>query len=330
MLTTSAPTSGRISFGLASLHACRHSARLSDPRASPLDLERWQYADPDHGLTLRGWYTPPRDLPLLHVLHGNGLCARTYTAMLTPLADHFDLWLCDTQGHGDSDAGERFLGWNANAAMASRAFRAHHPTPSVPVFAVGHSFGGVLTALMAAADPSLFQRIVLLDPVIYTPAVAAMVAVLDRTRLQGLLPLVRATRRRRTRWASRNEAFARFRGRGVFADWQDDALRAYVDHGLREDGEGITLKCPPTIEAAIFGSGPVGLWRQLDRLATPTLLVHGDRTLPFVAPSARRLAARNPHVQVKAVAGSHCFMLAEPESAAERVLTFLSGEGAAP
>jgi pimeloyl-ACP methyl ester carboxylesterase len=288
-----------------------------------LDLERWQHADPEHGLTLRGWHTPRRGLPLLHVLHGNGLCARTYTPMLAPLAERFDLWLCDAQGHGDSDAGERFLGWNANAAMVARAFRAHHPKPHVPAFAVGHSFGGVTTALMAAADPSLFQRLVLLDPVIYTPLVAASVALLERTGLQGLLPLVRATRRRRTRWPSRDDAFARFRGRGVFADWRDDALRAYVDHGLREDGEGVTLKCPTSIEATIFSSGPVGLWRQLDRLATPTLLIHGDRTLPFVGPSARRLAARHPRVHVDAIQGSHCFMLAQPEATAARVAAFL-------
>lgn len=298
--------------------------RAPPTHSTPLHLERWQYADPEHGLTLRGWRTPPRGRPLLHVLHGNGLCARTYAPMLEPLAEHVDLWLCDAQGHGDSDAGVRFLGWNANAAMVARAFRAHHPAPQVPVFAVGHSFGGVLTALMAAADPALFRRLVLLDPVIYTPTVAAMVAVLDRTGLQGLLPLVRATRRRRTRWPSREEAFARFRGRGVFADWQDAALRAYVEHGLREEGEGVTLKCPTHIEAAIFSTGPVGLWRQLDRLATPTLLVHGDRTLPFVAPSARRLAARRLQVRVDAIAGSHCFMLAEPEATAGRIAAFLA------
>ncbi|MFN9965533.1 MAG: alpha/beta fold hydrolase [Lysobacteraceae bacterium] len=286
-------------------------------------LEPWSHRDPMHGLVLRGWRTPPRGLPLLHVLHGNGLCARTYAPMLAPLAERFDLWLCDAQGHGDSEAGGHFLGWNANAAMAARAFRAHLPQPSVPIVGLGHSFGGVLTALMASADPGLFRRIVLLDPVIYTPAVAGVIAVIERLGWEGVLPLVRATRRRRTRWASRDEAFDRLRGRGVFADWRDEALRAYVDHGLRDDGEGVALKCPPRIEAAIFGSGPRGLWSHLDRLATPTLLVHGDRTLPFVAPSARRLARRHAHVRVDAIAGSHCFMLAEPEATAARVADLL-------
>jgi pimeloyl-ACP methyl ester carboxylesterase len=210
--------------------------------------------------------------------------------------------------------------------MAARAFRAHHPSPDVPVFGLGHSFGGVLTALMASGAPGLFQRTVLLDPVIYTPAVNTMMGLLEATRLQGLLPLVRATHRRRTQWASRREAFERLRGRGVFADWQDAALQAYVDHALHEDGSGARLKCPTHIEAAIFGSRPQRLWPTLERLTVPTLLLHGDRTLPFVAPSARRLARRRSNVRVESLRGSHCFMLAAPETTAERVARFLADD----
>jgi len=290
-------------------------------------LEPWQASDPVHGLTLRGWASPRRGRPLLHVLHGNGLCSRTYTPMLALLERDFDLWLCDLQGHGDSDAGAEFLGWNANAAMAARAFRVHHPEPTGPVFGLGHSFGGVLTALMASQDPGLFQRTVLLDPVIHTPAVLAMLALLETTGLQGLLPLVRASRRRRAHWRSRSEALERLRGRGVFADWCEAALAAYVEHGLRDTATGVALKCPPALEAAIFGSRPRGLWPRLERLETPTLLIHGDRSLPFVAPSARRLAARNPAVAVEVVTGSHCFMLAEPVVTAERVAAFLNRPG---
>jgi pimeloyl-ACP methyl ester carboxylesterase len=54
------------------------------------------------------------------------------------------------------------------------------------------------------------------------------------------------------------------------------------------------------------------------------LLVHGDDTLPFVAPSARRLAARHPHVQVEPITGSHCFMLAQPVATADRLADFLA------
>src|SRR5690606_32928846 len=108
---------------------------------------------------------------LLHVLHGNGFCGRVYEPMLALLAEHFDLWLSDVQGHGDSDPGERFLGWNRSAELAVEAFEAGRGIfGEVPRYALGHSFGGVLTSLIMARHPQLFRRAVLLDPVIFPPA----------------------------------------------------------------------------------------------------------------------------------------------------------------
>ena len=40
------------------------------------------------------------------------------------LGEHFDLWLSDVQGHGDSDHGGVFRGWNRSAALAVEAFDA--------------------------------------------------------------------------------------------------------------------------------------------------------------------------------------------------------------
>ena len=104
---------------------------------------------------------------MLHFLHGNGFCGRTYEPLLRLLAADFDLWLCDVQGHGDSDHGGRFHGWNRSAELAVEAFAAGRAVfGAVPCFAVGHSFGGVLTSLMLAQQPQLFQRALLLDPVL--------------------------------------------------------------------------------------------------------------------------------------------------------------------
>ena len=121
------------------------------------------------GFTLSGWHTPPSGKPLLHFLHGNGFCGRTYEPMLADLAEHFDLWLCDAQGHGDSEHGGRFHGWNRSAELAVEAFAAGRGIfGEVPRFALGHSFGGVLTCLILARHPELFQRAVLLDPVLFS------------------------------------------------------------------------------------------------------------------------------------------------------------------
>ncbi len=88
-----------------------------------MSLSPWSHSC-SAGFTLRGWRSEPSGKPLLHFLHGNGFCGRTYEPMLRLLAEDFDLWLCDIQGHGESDHGGRFHGWNRNAEMAVEAFEA--------------------------------------------------------------------------------------------------------------------------------------------------------------------------------------------------------------
>lgn len=290
-----------------------------------MQLERWSQPFPEHGIHLRGWRSPDRGLPLLHLLHGNGLCGRAYAPFLSQLADSFDLWLCDLQGHGDSDAGAGFLGWNRNAELALQTFRAHHPAPRVAVYGVGHSFGGVLTALLAARAEPPFSRVVLLDPVIYPPMLDALIAVLERLGLARYLPLARSALRRRRVFASREEASLRLQGRGVFAGWHEAAFAAWIEHALTDLPDGrVGLKCPPELEARIFASRPRGLWPQLARIAVPTLLLHGRSSMGFVATAANRLARIQPAVCVESVTGGHCFVQESPAATAARVRQFLS------
>lgn len=294
-------------------------------------FESWTYPAPAHGLALRGWLTPPSGKPLLHFLHGNGFCGRTYEPMLRHLATDFDLWLTDLQGHGDSDAGAAFIGWNGNAGLARAAFDAHRQRfGPVPAFAAGHSFGGVLTALMLAAADQPFSRAVLLDPVLFPRSMLAAHALLKLIGRHRNTRLARGARRRRLRWPDRNTAFRALRGRGVYRGWTDEALRAYVDHALRDDGAGtVELKCPPSIEAEVFSSCPRGLWPALRRIAVPTLIVHGDATMPFVRQSAARAATLNPRIRRQQVVGDHCFMQQDPATAAALVRNFLLDAGAA-
>ena len=277
------------------------------------------------GFTLRGWHSPPSGKPLLHFIHGNGFCTRTYEPMLEHLSAHFDLWLCDMQGHGDSDHGGDFRGWNHNAELAVEALIAGLARfGKVRRFACGHSFGGVLTSLIVSAHPVLFERAVLLDPVLFPPKLIL---------LRGLLgwairnPMADGARKRRSHWQDREEAFARLNGRGIFRGWEEEAMWAHIEHALRDDPDGgVTLKCQPSREAEIFESMPQGLWKSLRAIETPVRLIHGEESYPFVKESAARLARLNANVQVEALRGGHCFMQENSRLAAERVREFLVGE----
>lgn len=288
-----------------------------------MQLIPWSY-ESSEGFTLRGWRSPASGRPVLHFLHGNGFCSLAYQPLLTHLGEHFDLWLSDVQGHGDSDHGGVFRGWNRSAALAVEAFEAGRGEyDDVPRFAVGHSFGGVLTGLVLAREPHLFQRAVLLDPVLFS---RRMIGVMGAAALVGLHrrhALARKAATRRSHWPDREAALASLRGRGIFKGWADASLHAYVEHAIGECGEGVVLKCRPSREVEIFSSFPERMWTQMARIQTPTRILYGEHTYPFVPHSVQRLAALNHQVTAQQVPGGHCFMQEDPAAAAEQVVGFL-------
>src|SRR5690606_42061663 len=132
-----------------------------------------------------------------------------------------------------SDHGGEFRGWNHNAELAVEALIAGLARfGNVPRFACGHSFGGVLTSLIVSAHPVLFERAVLLDPVLFPPKLIL---------LRGLLgwairnPMADGARKRRSHWQDLEEAFARLKGRGILLGWEDEAMWSHIEHVLRDD-----------------------------------------------------------------------------------------------
>lgn len=288
-----------------------------------MELIPWSHECAE-GFTLRGWRTPASGRPLLHFLHGNGFCSLTYQPMLMRLGEHFDLWLSDVQGHGDSDHGGVFLGWNRTAALAVEAFEAGRGEyGDVPRFALGHSFGGVLTGLILAAEPQLFQRAVLLDPVLFSRRMIGVMGAAAMVGLHRRHALARKAATRRSHWPDREAAQASLQGRGIFKGWTDAALQAYVEHAIGDCGEGVVLKCRPSREVEIFSSFPERMWQQLSRIQTPTRILYGEQTYPFVPHSVQRLVALNGQVSAQQVAGGHCFMQEDPVTATEQVVAFL-------
>jgi pimeloyl-ACP methyl ester carboxylesterase len=305
----------------------RPQPTLQPPRGDNAAMQwtPWQHPT-DAGFTLRGWHTRPRGKPLLHFLHGNGFCGLAYEPLLKHLHPHYDLWLSDAQGHGQSDHGGRFVGWNRSAELAMAALHAQGKAFSdVPHFGLGHSFGGVLTALILGSREHRFERAVLMDPVIMPPAMLFGLSMASIAGLAQHAPLARQARGRRHHWPSREVAFAQLHGRGVYKGWADEALQAFVDHALKADEQGgVTLCCQPSREAEVFSTGPERLWAQLGRVRTPTTVLQAQHTFPFARDGVKQWELVNSSVNVVVQPGGHCFMQEDPASAARAVLSGLA------
>jgi pimeloyl-ACP methyl ester carboxylesterase len=289
-----------------------------------MQLTPWIFTGRE-GFALRGWYTPPSGKPLLHFIHGNGFCGRAYEPMLAVLAQDFDLWLSDAQGHGDSDPGGRFVGWNRSAELATEALKAHlAPYEHVPRYALGHSFGGVLTCLAAAHHPGLFERAVLLDPVILQPHVLMAAQMTMWTGLASHSELARKARGRRRHWPDRDTARDLLRGRGTYKNWSEEALQAFIDHALRPSADGgVELKCAPEREAEVFSTVAQNLWSALNRIDIPIQVIHAEHTFPFIEASVQQWKSINPNVSDAMTPGGHCFMQENPNRSGQMVKRYL-------
>lgn len=290
-----------------------------------MQLLPWSYPT-RYGFTLRGQHSIPSGKPVLHVLHGNGFCSLMYQPMLRQLTEHFDLFLSDAQGHGDSDHGGDFIGWHQSADLALEAFIAHQPlfqqnnANPLPVYALGHSFGGVLTALINSRPDSPFSQVVLLDPVLFPPYLLNSMRILDSVGLYRKNPYAKKALNRRQHWPHRRVVEAYLTDRGMFKGWAPSALHAYIEYALHHQPEGVSLKCQPTREAEIFSSFPAKLWSELAKPCTPTLLLYGDQTYSFVPKAVKRWQQINPAIQAQLVSGGHCFMQQHPEQTAQQIL----------
>lgn len=183
---------------------------------------------------------------------------------------------------------------------------------------VGHSAGATTLAGVAAAEPGLLRRLVMVDPVLFDPEVAALIE-----QAGGQNPMAARTRTRRMVWPSRQDLFRAFRRREPYATWTDEALHAYVDEGTfeRPDGE-IELLCPARIEGQVYSTASrMDGFERLTRVKAPVLVLRGEHSTTLDEERARRAAACAPKGRLLTVSGTtHFIPMERPDEVARLVV----------
>lgn len=267
------------------------------------------------------------DGPLALLHHANGFCKGVWGLVADALRARFRVVAMDARGHGDSSRpdGPDGFGWDAFAldlvAVAER-LAAERRDGRVAV-GVGHSFGGTAMIGAAARRPGLFERIVLVDPVV--PPRPEIVTPGRAEHVQGL---VDGARKRRADWPSREEARAWWAERELFAGWRPEALDLYALDGLREQADGsVVLKCPGAVEAAVFSGGEgFDVLSRARGVTTPALLLWAARG-SFPRSTYEELAASMRAARVETVECGHLVPMERPEWVVEAVCRF-AAEGA--
>jgi pimeloyl-ACP methyl ester carboxylesterase len=253
--------------------------------------------------------------PDLLLIHANGFLGRLYRLMLARWVTHYHVRTMDWRGQGDSD----------KPPLAQCQWsNLHYDVAQVidrlglsGFYGVGHSGGGAMLAYYAALHPGRVRSLALLEPVVI-PHEPPFV---ERMQAENS-PLVERTLRRRVVWESREQLFAAYQGKDAFAQWQEEVLWDYVNHGTYALPDGrVALKCPAEVEAQIFATTRLlDMFSHMHKIDCPVLVLRGEYTEPFLALAAERLAQRVPRGSLLTVPGTtHFLAMEKPEEVADMI-----------
>ncbi|KAI8056211.1 Alpha/Beta hydrolase protein [Syncephalis plumigaleata] len=240
---------------------------------------------------------PPKRCKIL-LVHATGLCKELYTPLLDRLNTiEGEVIAMDLRNHGDSNMMNLPLFESDEAT--TMAFRDYYRDILVlvktlnlnnkkePLIGIGHSVGASGLLLAESAAPNTFSALIAIDPILST---------VDFTNTKVITPpyhmgkvgdvYAALSANRRDGWANRRDRYKHFAGRGFYASWDEDVLKAYIEYGLYETGPDgqVALKMPPMMEADAFLSGKHlahKIFLRLPRIKIPVLFL-SDINQPFI------------------------------------------------
>jgi pimeloyl-ACP methyl ester carboxylesterase len=209
--------------------------------------------------------------PTLLVSHATGFHGRCYLPLAGALADRFHTIAFDYRGHGDTalpDDPSSHFDWERYGDDAQAIATSLRDHAGGPIVAFGHSMGGTCLLMAAHRDPSLFDRLVLFEPIVFPPRPP------DEDFEN---PHTLGARRRRSTFASYDEAVENYAAKPPLSSFTPQALEAYVRYGFAEGDDGtVRLKCAPETEAGTFQrAGFQHTWDVLGQIDTPVMVIAG-------------------------------------------------------
>lgn len=265
--------------------------------------------------------------------HANGFAAGSYRPFLELLAEHFDVWAWDARGHGESGQPTDPLELGCHGDTYARDLDAVARAVERCVgddrhlhFA-GHSLPGYACVRLGA----VFGRAPWASVTLFEPPICPTPEYPEHAQAMTLgLGLIQGAERRRRRWESVEAYRDRLAGRGgSYGAWRADMLAAHAEATLKPapDGDGMTLRCAPEVEAATYRMTlNTSTFRALPDFPAPVTFVAGGPAAPggppswaaLVQPLAANLAPRGRLARIEGA--SHMMVFERPETCRDVIL----------
>ncbi|HSH04460.1 MAG TPA: alpha/beta hydrolase [Anaerolineae bacterium] len=257
----------------------------------------------------------------LHFAHSNGFPPASFKALLGALALDYRVLAMELRPLWAGYEPEELDNWNV---VADDLLRFLDQQGWENIIGMGHSLGAVATMMAALKEPERFKVLVLVEPVFLPPPLLEMAAA--HPGAAEMIPLVKATRRRRYEWPDEAAMFAHFRKKETFVRWSDEALWDYVRAGSEAGGAGVQLRYRRDWEARFYSLPPTTVWADIPQIKVPTMGVRGALS-DTIAPESWALWQElqpEGHFVEMAEAG-HMVPVERPFALADTIKSYLTG-----
>ena len=259
------------------------------------------------------------DGPPAVLAHPTGFHGRVWAEIAESLVEHGRrVWSWDFRGHGDSSESPTGYSWDGFATDALAVVDHLGIAGDPALLACGHSKGGAALLLGEEARPGTYARIWAFEPILFKS--------LEPLPPDADFVLARTARKRRDDWSSPEEAFDAFAAKPPLQVMTEASLRAYVDYGLRDRGDGVfELKCRPDVEAQVYAMAPTnGAFARLDQITVPVHVVCGATSNSVDEELATAIAERIPRGTVEIMPGlGHFGPQQDPAACVASILAFV-------
>jgi pimeloyl-ACP methyl ester carboxylesterase len=167
---------------------------------------------------------------IIHFSHANGFPASTYRTIFAELADDFEIRHIERYGHDPRFPVSQDWPHLVDQLLDDMS-RYRHGSPS-KVWLVGHSLGGYLSLLAALKKPHWVKGVVMLDSPVIAGWRSGLLRMTQWTGIDERLSPAAATKKRRTQWAGRDDAWRHFHAKPAFARWDERMLSDYIDFAI--------------------------------------------------------------------------------------------------
>lgn len=255
--------------------------------------------------------TAKRQTIKLHFAHANGFPAGSYRALFSSLPDNFKVFALDKFGHDPGFPVDRNWSVQADELLAYIQQNADGK-----VYAVGHSFGAVISYIAVCKRPDLFRGLIMLDPPLVTGVTRLVASVVKHTPLFDRFTPAQQAETRNRHWPTDHDLVDYFKRKTLFKDMHIQCVKDYVRSATVQTEEGQTLTFDPQVEADIFRTVPLDIHRYYGQLKVPALLLTGENTKVCLPQRIRPFVRNNPIDHQIVERGGHMFPLEQPKQVA--------------